>query len=152
MQRQRRRTGYPFKTNDRGDDMNNCRERDISPCPAFELIDARRRLNVINNGRDLTRNCEKEDRLYYFAQIDRLSNYYAPQFERGRPVEDVSPLGTNTAYGECWCGCGQKTSLAKRTDTKSGHIKGEPLRYLQGHYKHPKGYIKAKNKQRRYVL
>lgn len=35
----------------------------------------------------------------------------------------------------CWCGCGQSTPLA--TKTRRGNIKGQPTRYLHGHYYHP---------------
>ena len=35
--------------------------------------------------------------------------------------------------GYCQCGCGQKTPLAKRTDPRFGHIKGQPTKYLVGH-------------------
>lgn len=36
-------------------------------------------------------------------------------------------------YGYCHCGCGQKTSIAKRTQTSRGFIKGQPMRYVSGH-------------------
>jgi hypothetical protein len=39
----------------------------------------------------------------------------------------------NVPYGYCQCGCGQKTKLAPQSATRSGWIKGEPLRYLLGH-------------------
>lgn len=35
--------------------------------------------------------------------------------------------------GLCQCGCGQKTKLAKRTRYERGHVKGQPLRYVNGH-------------------
>lgn len=35
--------------------------------------------------------------------------------------------------GYCWCGCGNKTSIAANTNHKMGVIKGNPKRYLQGH-------------------
>lgn len=37
-------------------------------------------------------------------------------------------------YGYCQCGCGQKTSIAKQTDNKRGHVKGEPMRFISGHH------------------
>lgn len=40
---------------------------------------------------------------------------------------------TDTPYGFCWCGCGQKTQLAEQGFTKLGHVKGEPVFYLLGH-------------------
>lgn len=33
----------------------------------------------------------------------------------------------------CECGCGEVVSLARRTDRRSGHIKGRPVRFLYGH-------------------
>lgn len=36
-------------------------------------------------------------------------------------------------YGYCKCGCGNKTTIAKKTDTKAGSIRGEPRRFLHGH-------------------
>lgn len=46
---------------------------------------------------------------------------------RGRPVDPPNPSG------RCWCNCGQITSVAWRTDTKQGIVKGERLRFLPGH-------------------
>ena len=37
--------------------------------------------------------------------------------------------------GLCQCGCGQKTSIAQRRNTKFGHVKGEPVRFLYGHHR-----------------
>lgn len=36
----------------------------------------------------------------------------------------------------CECGCGQPTTMAKRTLRKYGYVAGEPLRYLPGHQNH----------------
>lgn len=39
-----------------------------------------------------------------------------------------------TKVGFCKCGCGQKTSIAKVTNTKRGHIAGQPVPYINaGH-------------------
>jgi hypothetical protein len=35
--------------------------------------------------------------------------------------------------GYCHCGCGQKTKIAPYTATRLGWVKGEPLRYMNGH-------------------
>lgn len=37
-------------------------------------------------------------------------------------------------YGYCHCGCGQKTALARRNDPAKGWVKGQPLRFIQGHF------------------
>jgi len=34
----------------------------------------------------------------------------------------------------CKCGCGQETTLAKRTDERYGTTEGEPLEYAVGHH------------------
>lgn len=41
--------------------------------------------------------------------------------------------------GTCACGCGHRTSLAKTTDKRFGHVKGEPLKWVKGHQRHPGG-------------
>lgn len=37
-------------------------------------------------------------------------------------------------YGYCFCGCEFKTKISQHNDKRYGHIKGEPRRFLQGHY------------------
>lgn len=37
-------------------------------------------------------------------------------------------------YGYCHCGCGQKTKIAKRSDTAIGWVKGEPIRFILNHH------------------
>ena len=36
-------------------------------------------------------------------------------------------------YGYCECGCNMKTKLATHTHRKRGWVKGEPLRFINGH-------------------
>lgn len=36
-------------------------------------------------------------------------------------------------YGRCWCGCGQKTRVARYSQSSNGRLQGEPLRYVNGH-------------------
>jgi len=36
--------------------------------------------------------------------------------------------------GSCACGCGESAPIAKKTATKYGHVKGQPVRYINGHY------------------
>lgn len=43
-------------------------------------------------------------------------------------------LGCEVPPGGCRCGCGQPAPIAKKTATKYGHIKGEPVRYINGHH------------------
>jgi hypothetical protein len=35
--------------------------------------------------------------------------------------------------GLCQCGCGQQTTIAKRSDKRDGYVKGQPLRFVRGH-------------------
>lgn len=41
--------------------------------------------------------------------------------------------GICIALGVCQCGCGQRTSLATSSDVSSSRVKGEPMRFVQGH-------------------
>jgi hypothetical protein len=45
-----------------------------------------------------------------------------------------SDLNCKIDEGRCHCGCGLPAPLAKKTATKYGHVKGEPIRYINGHY------------------
>lgn len=45
----------------------------------------------------------------------------------------MSP-GCETPQGECHCGCGEPAPIARKTATKYGHVKGLPIRYINGHY------------------
>lgn len=36
--------------------------------------------------------------------------------------------------GRCWCGCGRRTRIATRTNNALGVRRGEPVRYVDGHY------------------
>lgn len=38
-------------------------------------------------------------------------------------------------YGYCQCGCGQKTNVARQTQSTRGQVRGEPMRYVHGHGK-----------------
>lgn len=38
-------------------------------------------------------------------------------------------------YGDCLCGCGERTNIASRTNATLGHITGEPYPYRVGHKK-----------------
>lgn len=39
--------------------------------------------------------------------------------------------------GRCQCGCGQGTRLAPHTHRARGWVRGEPMRYVYGHYRQP---------------
>lgn len=35
--------------------------------------------------------------------------------------------------GYCQCGCGNKTTISKRTDPKRGNVEGQPVKWVTGH-------------------
>lgn len=39
--------------------------------------------------------------------------------------------------GLCMCGCGEATPIARQSDSRCGHIKGQPIRYIRGHNTNP---------------
>jgi hypothetical protein len=41
---------------------------------------------------------------------------------------------TEIPYGYCQCGCGEKTNISKVHDKARGQVKGEPWRFVSGHY------------------
>jgi hypothetical protein len=45
-----------------------------------------------------------------------------------------SDLNCRIGEGLCHCGCGQPALIANKKATKYGHIKGQPIRYINGHY------------------
>lgn len=40
---------------------------------------------------------------------------------------------SSVPFGYCHCGCGQKTVIAKASQSRSGRVKGQPARYVLGH-------------------
>jgi hypothetical protein len=34
---------------------------------------------------------------------------------------------------KCQCGCNQETPIAKKTDARRGHVKGQPIKFIAGH-------------------
>jgi len=42
-------------------------------------------------------------------------------------------MGKNIPYGFCQCGCGEKTKISNRTDSKKDWIFGEPRKFVNGH-------------------
>ena len=60
------------------------------------------------------------------------SCFWGPQGVGGAmnaPKHPASP-----GYGLCQCGCGQMTSVAVQTHRKLGYVKGEPVRFVRGHW------------------
>lgn len=42
----------------------------------------------------------------------------------------------------CECGCGRPAPIAKQTNRRIGHVKGQPIRYILGHVKYSGGTCK----------
>jgi len=42
---------------------------------------------------------------------------------------------TEERFGYCECGCGGKTKISPKTDRRAKWVKGEPLRFIHGHFK-----------------
>lgn len=36
-------------------------------------------------------------------------------------------------YGLCQCGCGRRTTISPRSETRIGRVKGQPMRFISGH-------------------
>ena len=51
-----------------------------------------------------------------------------------KPLTKDITNNTETPYGYCHCGCGQKTRPWPQNDTKRKGIKGEPKKFIQGHH------------------
>lgn len=45
-----------------------------------------------------------------------------------------NPVGPNPS-GLCECGCGQPAPLAPQSNTKTGVVRGQPTRFIKGHYR-----------------
>jgi hypothetical protein len=47
------------------------------------------------------------------------------------------------SHGLCHCGCGELAPIAKRTQAQQGWVRGEPKRFIQGHFQaqHKKGHL-----------
>lgn len=77
----------------------------------------------------------------YSSRKQRKGDYvrYLPgHFGKGQAKESLEKAqavwaDAPTPFGYCWCGCGDKTLIARVTNANNGTIKGWPRRYLNGH-------------------
>lgn len=44
-------------------------------------------------------------------------------------------MAVDTPTPLCECGCGERVSIAQRTNKTYGHVKGQPVRFLPGHHR-----------------
>ena len=49
-------------------------------------------------------------------------------------MEELGVVKYDIEYGYCQCRCGSKAPLAKATNSKRGHIKGKPIRFIPFHH------------------
>ena len=48
----------------------------------------------------------------------------------------ANPIGGNPKLCElCKCGCGEPAPIATQTNARRGHVKGQPHRFIRGHYR-----------------
>lgn len=59
------------------------------------------------------------------STIPRTPEEYRAWWSKERP---------DIPYGLCWCGCGERTKIARQTHTNQRTV-GEPCRYLKSHHK-----------------
>lgn len=48
-------------------------------------------------------------------------------------IASGTTTGTTSALKFCECGCGEPTRIAKKSDPRHGHVKGQGVRFLKGH-------------------
>lgn len=59
--------------------------------------------------------------------------YFPPNLDAYAPW--VAKRGLVEPYGQCQCGCGQTTSIARLTNReRRGHLAGHPVPYINGHF------------------
>lgn len=56
----------------------------------------------------------------------------AAEAEHGTPPASPERVSV-TGEGLCACGCGEATPIAASSDSRYGHVKGQPLRFIRGH-------------------
>lgn len=51
-------------------------------------------------------------------------------------------MGKQNPTKLCECGCGQPTNIAKRDHQRSGHVRGQPVRFIKGHHSRKHGHTR----------
>lgn len=69
------------------------------------------------------------------AEIHGVAKSLAHRVARGKcwghlPIPERVP---RHGPGLCGCGCGRRAPIAKMTNRRLGHVKGQPTRFLRGH-------------------
>ncbi len=63
-----------------------------------------------------------------------------------RPVKEAGVKDEHTPK-LCECGCGEPAPIAKRTDSKRGYRKGEPIRFITRHNAGPGGNFRGRSRR-----
>jgi hypothetical protein len=70
---------------------------------------------------------------FHAARVERLYHRY-----------DVARrLSPAPKPGICGCGCGRDTTIAAKTDRRTGAVKGQPLQFIHGHSRYAKQQVAA---------
>lgn len=68
---------------------------------------------------------------------DLTQEVSAPMSHQSIPTQIEETTEDATPYGHCHCGCGQRTSIIKRSDASRGLVKGEPSKFVSSHHRWP---------------
>jgi 5-methylcytosine-specific restriction endonuclease McrA len=75
---------------------------------------------------------ERKHRKYIRGHVSPYDR--ADQARRVAEYKRLWAQQTNVPYGFCQCGCGEKTNISPGTQERKTCVKGEPHRYLYGHW------------------
>jgi hypothetical protein len=51
----------------------------------------------------------------------------------------------------CACQCGQAAPIASQTDARYGHVKSQPVRFIQGHHSLKHGHSRVGRRTKEYI-
>lgn len=91
---------------------------------------SRNHINSRSDAGNVLRPDTRKDKFLMRPHSTRLP-YFPENLDDHAPW--VAEHGLTAPYGECQCGCGEKTSIATCNDPRTGIAKGEPSRYIRGH-------------------
>lgn len=86
---------------------------------------------------DGERQCRECNRMRDRERARRLAADYRDQgtARAGRSCAEglIAPIVPPVPLGKCQCGCGAETTIARKTISAKGIVKGQPMRHLRGH-------------------
>jgi hypothetical protein len=83
-----------------------------------------------------------ENRIFFHTKQARQVREHFPSPDRSKPfreapMADAKDTATSETIKLCECGCGLPAPIAPQSHTKHGWVKGQPMRFIRGHYKAP---------------